>query len=165
MGMALLSTALAADSTGVGAYYATMAMPGMVAVLTWPLAERCSRAAWVMWPAVFSIVWLTDGGLIYSTPNVEVRLVLACTIIWAAVAVRLVSLARPWAPRARWVGLGLFLLAIAHASLWTWRLVIACIAGNATEENTALLILFWLSISCRCSIRTVHERSSDICAC
>ena len=121
MGMALLSTALAADSTGVGAYYATMAMPGMVAVLTWPLAERCSRAAWVMWPAVFSIVWLTDGGLIYSTPNVEVRLVLACTIIWAAVAVRLVSLARPWAPRARWVGLGLFLLAIAHASLWTWR--------------------------------------------
>jgi hypothetical protein len=121
VGMALLATALAADSTGVGAYYATMAMPGMVAVLTWPLAERSSRGAWLAWPAVLSIVALTDGGLIYSTPDVEVRLVLACTIIWIAVAARLISLARPWPRKARLVGLGLVLLAFAYASLWTWR--------------------------------------------
>ena len=121
VGMALLATALAADSTGVGAYYATMAMPGMVAVLTWPLSERRSRGAWVAWPAVLSIVALTDGGLIYSTPDVEVRLVLACSIIWVAVAARLISLAHPWTPKAKLVGSGLVLLAVAYASLWTWR--------------------------------------------
>ncbi len=121
VGVALLATALAADSTGVGAYYATMAMPGMVAVLTWPLAERSSRVAWLALPAVFSIHALTDGGLIYNTPNVEVRLVLACTIIWMAVATRLISLCRPWSPKASLIGLALGLGALAYTSLWTWR--------------------------------------------
>ena len=119
--IALLATALAADSCGVGAYYATMAIPGMVAVLTWPISRGASRLSWLMLPTVVGIVVLTDDGLIYSTPNVEARLVVACIALWVATALRLGSMVRPWPGRARIVGAVLVLAAIAHASIWTWR--------------------------------------------
>jgi hypothetical protein len=121
VGIGLLATALAADSCGVGAYYATMAIPGMTVILCWPLAQGASRISWLAWPAVFAIVALTDGGLIYNTPNVEVKLVLACTVMWSAVALRLATLARPWGRWALAVAAGLVALALIHASIWTWR--------------------------------------------
>ena len=68
VGMGLLATALAADSAGVGAYYATMAIPGWLCSSRGrsPLASRlvggCTRGGMVL--------WLTDGGLIYNTPDV-----------------------------------------------------------------------------------------------
>ncbi|MGB0640720.1 MAG: glycosyltransferase family 87 protein [Myxococcota bacterium] len=119
--IALLSTALAADSCGVGAYYATMAIPGMVAVLTWPLAVGASRISWLVLPTVLGVVALTDDGLIYNTPNVEPRLVVACIGLWAATAIRLGSMVRPWPVRVRIIGTLMVLAAVIHASIWTWR--------------------------------------------
>ncbi len=121
VGIGLLSTALAADSAGVGAYYATMAMPGMAVLISWPLAASASRLSWLGVPAAGMVLWLTDGGLIYSTPDVEVKLVLACTVMWAVIALRLVQLSRPWTFRVR-AGVALAVaIAVAHTSLWTWR--------------------------------------------
>lgn len=117
----LLSTALAADSSGVGAYYATMAMPGMAVLVSWPLAERGGRLAWMGVPASAMVLWMTDGGLIYNTPDVELKLVLSCTVMWAVIALRLVLLARPWSRRAIAGATLAVVVAAAHASLWTWR--------------------------------------------
>jgi len=117
----LLATALAADSAGVGAYYATMAMPGMAVLVSWPLAARAGRLAWLGLPASATVLWMTDGGLIYNTPDVELKLVLSCCVMWAVIALRLLLLARPWSRRAI-AGVTLaVMLATAHASLWTWR--------------------------------------------
>ena len=117
----LLATALAADSAGVGAYYATMAMPGMAVLISWPLASTGGRLAWLGLPASAMVFWLTDGGLIYSTPDVELKLVLACLVMWSVIALRLLLLARPWSTKVR-VGVAVaVMLAVAHASLWTWR--------------------------------------------
>ena len=121
VGIGLLATALAADSAGVGAYYATMAMPGMAVLISWPLAVRAGWLAWLGIPASLVVVMLTDGGLIYNTPDVELKLVLACTVMWCTIALRLVLLTRPWTPRMRGVAAVVLIAAVAHASLWTWR--------------------------------------------
>ena len=121
MSIGLLATALAADSAGVGAYYATMAMPGMAVLISWPLASTGGRLSWLGLPASAMVFWLTDGGLIYSTPDVELKLVLACLVMWSVIALRLLLLARPWSTKVR-VGVAVaVMLAVAHASLWTWR--------------------------------------------
>jgi len=121
VGMGLLSTALAADAAGVGAYYATMAMPGMAVLITWPLATRASRLSWLGLPAAGMVLWLTDGGLIYSTPDVELKLVLACTTMWAVIALRMIQLSRPWSGRVR-AGVAVAVgLTLAYTSLYTWR--------------------------------------------
>jgi hypothetical protein len=121
IGMGLLSTALAADGAGVGAYYATLAIPGMAVLLSWPLVSGASRWSWVTVAAAFAVFGVVEEGLIYNTPNVEVRLVAACTIIWLGVAIRLCTLCVPWTWRARGIGLGLVAAALVHASIWTWR--------------------------------------------
>jgi len=121
VGIGLLATALAADSAGVGAYYATMAMPGMAVLISWPLSSRASRTAWLGVPAAGLVVWLTNGGLIYSTPDVELKLVVACTGMWSVIAWRMVQLSRPWSMGGRGLAAGLVVLALVHASVWTWR--------------------------------------------
>ena len=76
-----------------------MAMPGMAVLISWPLAVRSGWLAWLGIPASLVVVMLTDGGLIYNTPDVELKLVLACTVMWCTIALRLVLLTRPWTPR------------------------------------------------------------------
>jgi len=121
VGIALLSTALAADTAGVGAYYATLGIPGMAVLLSWPLASDSSRWKWVALPAAFAVYAVVDDGLIYNTPNIEVRLVAACTAMWVGVAVRLCAVSGPWTWRSRSSAVGLVALALIHASIWTWR--------------------------------------------
>ena len=82
-------------SAGVGAYYATMAIR-MAVLISWPLSAHASRLSWVGVPAAGMVLWLTDGGLIYNTPDVELKLVLACTVMWVAIALRMIQLSRPW---------------------------------------------------------------------
>ena len=121
VGIGLLATALAADAAGVGAYYATMAMPGMAVLISWPLAARASWLSWLGVPAAGMVLWLTDGGLIYNTPDVELKLVLACSVMWAVIALRMVQLSRPWSGRVR-AGTALALAAtLTYVSIWTWR--------------------------------------------
>lgn len=120
VGIALLSSALAADTAGVGAYYATLGIPGMAALLSWPLASNPTRWKWVGLPAAFAVYAVVEDGLIYNTPNIEVRLVTACIVIWVGVALRLCTLAR-WTWRARLVGVALVAAALVYASIWTWR--------------------------------------------
>jgi len=121
VGMGLLSTALAADAAGVGAYYATMAMPGMAVLISWPLASRASRLSWLGLPAAGMVLWLTDGGLIYNTPDVELKLVMACTTMWAVIALRMIQLSRPWSGRVR-AGVAFALaVTVAYTSIYTWR--------------------------------------------
>ena len=119
--IALLATALAADSTGVGAYYATMAIPGMAVLLTWPLAEGASRWSWLTVPLAFSVWAVVEEGLIYNTPNIEPKLVLACTLIWLGLSVRLITVAGPWSWRARTGAVLVVAAGLVYASIWTWR--------------------------------------------
>ncbi len=121
VGMGLLATALAADSAGVGAYYATMAIPGMAVLISWPLSSRASRLSWFGPPAAGMVLWLTDGGLIYDTPDVELKLVLACTVMWVAIAARMVQLSRPWSVPVRAGAALTVVAALIHASIWTWN--------------------------------------------
>jgi len=121
IGIAFLSTALAADGAGVGAYYATLAIPGMAALLTWPLSTGASRWSWFTVGAAFAVFGVVDEGLIYNTPNVEVRLVSACAAIWLGLAIRLCTLSGPWTWRARGAGGVVVASALIHASIWTWR--------------------------------------------
>ena len=121
VGMGLLATALAADSAGVGAYYATMAIPGMAVLISWPLSAHASRLSWVGVPAAGMVLWLTDGGLIYNTPDVELKLVLACTVMWVAIALRMIQLSRPWTGLMRIGAVLAVAVALTHASIWTWN--------------------------------------------
>lgn len=121
VGIALLAVALGADGAGAAAPYATLAMPGAAMLLTWPFAERASRLSWLGAACGCAVVALLPGGLEAPIHDTEVRLVAGCTLIWLGVAVRLVTLTRPWSGRAAGGGLALVVLALVYTSIYTWR--------------------------------------------
>lgn len=120
VGMGLLAVALGADGAGAAAPYATLAMPGAVMLLTWPLAERSG------WPSFLGVaaagaVWaLLPGGLEAPIHDTEMRLVAACTVIWCGVAFRLCTLLQPWTLRPVLGATTMLLAVIIHTAIYAW---------------------------------------------
>jgi hypothetical protein len=121
VGIGLLGVALGADGAGAAAPYATLAMPGAAALLTWPLAERSSRLSWLGCASAFAVVGLLPGGLEAPIHDTEVRLVAACSILWVGLALRLCMLARPWTRRSASVASLVLIGALIYTAIYTWR--------------------------------------------
>jgi hypothetical protein len=117
--LGLLIAAIAVDATAVGEFYATLCIPAMVLLATWPLAPEAPRWSWVL-------VGLTAGPAVclsLSLGGVEAhpKLMLGGMLVWAGMALRLLHAVRPLGRRVILTLAILGVLALAQAWIWAFR--------------------------------------------
>lgn len=117
--LGLLIAALAVDSTAVGEFYATLTIPAMVLLATWPLSPDAPRWSWALVPLVAGpalCLGMTLGGI-----EPHPRLMLGGMLVWAGLGVRLLHAVWPLRRRTWLVLAGLGLLALVQAWVWAFR--------------------------------------------
>ncbi len=117
--LGLLIAAIAVDATAVGEFYATLYIPPMILLATWPLAPEAPRWSWglvglVAGPAV--CLSLSLGGV-----EAHPKLMLGGMLVWAGVALMLLHAARPLRRRVLLTLAVLGFLALAQAWIWAFR--------------------------------------------
>ncbi|MDP2317105.1 MAG: glycosyltransferase family 87 protein [Pseudomonadota bacterium] len=115
-GMALGVAWLGADAAGFLTLYATLYLPALVYLATWPLDRDAPRWAWGAAP-IGLLPALVVAAESYLVP--EARLALVGEVVWLGVAVRLWWHARP--ARRPLAGLFLATLVVVGAFAW-WKL-------------------------------------------
>jgi hypothetical protein len=114
--LGLVITALAVDATAVGEFYATLLIPAMILLATWPLSPAAPRWSWALVPLIAAPAWCLSLDLSGIEPHP--KLMLGGMAVWAGLTIRLLHLSRPLSRRAM-ITIGL-LIGLAAAQSWIW---------------------------------------------
>jgi hypothetical protein len=117
--LGLVIAAVAVDATAVGEFYATLGIPAMILLATWPLAPESPRWSWALLPLVAGPAWCLSLDLHGIEPHP--KLMLGGMLVWAGLAIRLLHASRPLRRRATLTMAVLILLAAAQAWIWAFR--------------------------------------------
>lgn len=117
--LGLVIAALAVDATAVGEFYATLGIPAMILLATWPLSDEAPRWSWALLPLVMGPALCFSMDLSGIEPHP--KLMLGGMLVWAGLAVRLLHAIRPHSRRAIATLAVLAILAATQAWIWAFR--------------------------------------------
>ena len=117
--LGLVIAALAVDATAVGEFYATLGIPAMILLATWPLSTGAPKWSWALLPLVGGPAFCMSLELsgIESHP----KLMLGGMMVWLGLAIRLLWACKPISRRTAITFAVLGVLGCTQAWIWAFR--------------------------------------------